>query len=60
MDRGVEAAQCTFAAPDVFDQHDDAWVVLLRASPPEELRRDVQLVARRCPAQVIAVDGDGT
>jgi ferredoxin len=33
-------------------------VVLLQADPPEELRRDVLIAARRCPAQVIAVDGD--
>jgi ferredoxin len=57
-DRCIGAGECLFAAPDVFDQDDDATVVLLQAHPPEELRRDVLIAARRCPAQVIAVDGD--
>jgi ferredoxin len=57
-DRCIGAGECTFAAPDVFDQDDDARVVLLQADPPEALRRDILLAARRCPAQVIAV-GDG-
>jgi hypothetical protein len=34
-------------------------VVLLQADPPEALRRDVLIAARRCPAQVIVVDDDG-
>jgi ferredoxin len=58
-DRCVGGGECVFAAPDVFDQDDDARVVLLHASPPEELLHDVLIAARRCPAQVIAVDGDG-
>jgi ferredoxin len=57
-DRCVGAGECTFAAPDVFDQDDDARIVLLQAHPPEAFRRDVLIAARRCPAQVIAVDGD--
>jgi ferredoxin len=57
-DRCVGAGECTFAAPDVFDLDDDARVVLLQTDPPEALRRDVLIAARRCPAQVIAVDDD--
>ncbi|MDT5080810.1 MAG: ferredoxin [Mycobacterium sp.] len=58
-DRCIGAGECTFAAPDVFDLDDGARVVLLQADPPEGLRRDVLIAARRCPAQVIAVDDDG-
>ncbi|MDT5340132.1 MAG: ferredoxin [Mycobacterium sp.] len=58
-DRCIRAGECAFAAPDVFDLDDDAGVVLLQADPPEALRRDVLIAARRCPAQVIAVDDDG-
>jgi ferredoxin len=54
----VGAGECLFAAPDVFDQDDDARVVLLDPTPPGELRRDVLIAARRCPAQVITVDDD--
>ena len=57
-DRCIGAGECTFAAPDVFDQDEDARVVLLEASPPEALRRDILIAARRCPAQVIAVGDD--
>jgi ferredoxin len=57
-DRCIGAGECTFAAPDVFDQDDDARVVLLHADPPEALRRDILIAARRCPAQVIAVGDD--
>jgi ferredoxin len=58
-DRCIGAGECTFAAPDVFDLDDGTRVVLLQAHPPEALRRDVLIAARRCPAQVIAVDDDG-
>jgi ferredoxin len=57
-DRCIGAGECTFAAPDVFDQDEDGRMVLLEASPPEALRRDVLIAARRCPAQVIAVGDD--
>jgi ferredoxin len=57
-ERCVGAGECIFAAPDVFDQDDGGLVVLLQADPPEVLRRDVLIAARRCPAQVIAVIGD--
>jgi ferredoxin len=33
-DRCIGAGECLFAAPDVFDQDDDATVVLLQAHPP--------------------------
>jgi len=58
-DRCIGAGECTFASPDVFDLDDGARVVLLQADPPEALRRDVLIAARRCPAQVIAVHDDG-
>jgi ferredoxin len=59
-ERCIGAGECTFAAPDVFDMDDDARVVLLQADPPRALRRDVLIAARRCPAQVIAWDDDGS
>jgi ferredoxin len=58
-DRCIGAGECIFAAPDVFDVDDGARVVLLQSDPPEALRRDVLVAARRCPALVIAVHDDG-
>jgi ferredoxin len=58
-ERCIDASDCTFVACDVFDLDEDSQMVLLQVDPPEELRRDVLIAPRRCPARVIAVDDDG-
>jgi ferredoxin len=55
-DRCIGAGNCALIAPSVFDQDlDEAVVVLLDGSPPEESRPAVQEAADRCPAAVILV-----
>jgi ferredoxin len=55
-DRCIGAGNCALIAPSVFDQElDDAVVVLLDPSPPEDSRPAVQEAADRCPAAVIAL-----
>ncbi|MVU76149.1 ferredoxin [Nocardia sp. ET3-3] len=49
--------QCVMAAPAVFDQRDeDGVVVLLDASPAEELLPEVLRAAASCPTLAIRVD----
>ena len=53
-DRCIGAGNCALIAPAVFDQEpDDAVVVLLDESPPEDARPAVQEAVDRCPAAVI-------
>jgi ferredoxin len=55
-DRCIGAGNCALIAPSVFDQEpDDAVVVLLDESPPEDSRPAVEEAVERCPAAVIAV-----
>ena len=57
QDMCVGAGQCVFAAPEVFDQRDeDGIVVLLNASPPEEMREATTDAAHVCPALAIVVE----
>ena len=57
QDKCVGAGQCVFAAPEVFDQRDeDGVVVLLDASPPEEMREATMDAAHVCPALAIVVE----
>ena len=51
------AGQCVLAAPEVFDQRDeDGVVILLNASPPDELADSVEEAAALCPAMAILVE----
>ncbi|MFI6076510.1 ferredoxin [Actinoplanes sp. NPDC051343] len=55
-DRCIGAGNCALLAPSVFDQRmDDAVVVLLDSSPPDDSRPAVQEAVDRCPAAVIAL-----
>jgi ferredoxin len=58
VDQGacIGAGNCVLTAPDVFDQGEDGFVVLLDDDPPDELDDDVRLAALRCPAQAITVE----
>lgn len=49
------AGQCAMLAPDVFDQRDDGIVILLNATPPEELHSTVREAACVCPGSAIRV-----
>jgi ferredoxin len=56
QDACVCSGQCVLAAPDVFDQSDDGFVVLLANHPPPELDEDVRQAAATCPALAITVE----
>jgi ferredoxin len=57
-DRCIGAGNCALLAPAVFDQEpDDAVVVLLDESPPEEARPAVREAVDRCPSAVIVLEG---
>jgi len=48
---------CAGLVPSVFDLRDDDNLYVLEASPPEDLRPQVELAVRRCPRQAIRLDG---
>lgn len=52
----IGAGRCAWAAPEVFDQDEDGFVVLLEAGPPEELADRVYEAVTMCPAQAIVLD----
>ena len=52
-DRCIGAGNCALVAPAVFDQDEEAVVVLLAESPPESQRAAVEQAVERCPAAVI-------
>ncbi len=54
--RCVGAGQCVLSAPDVFDQDDDAIVVLLDADPGDGDRDLVQSAIDRCPSGAITLE----
>jgi ferredoxin len=57
QDKCVSAGNCVAHAPQVFDQdEDDGSVVLLDASPPEDLADAVRAAAAACPAMAIRVE----
>ena len=53
--RCVGAGQCVLSAPDVFDQDDDALVVLVDGSPGDDDLELVRDAVDRCPAQAITL-----
>ncbi|MCT2585814.1 ferredoxin [Actinophytocola sp. S1-96] len=52
------AGLCAQDLPDVFDQGDDAVVVLLDEHPADELADDLDDVAFACPSGAIRVHRD--
>ena len=57
--RCVGAGQCVRVAPDVFDQDEkEGLVVLVDATPPEDIAEYVKKAAVLCPAQAIRIDPD--
>lgn len=55
-DKCCGAGTCVMLAPEVFDQRDDAIVILLDAEPPAQLHATVREAANVCPAAAIKVD----
>ncbi|MDI2032313.1 ferredoxin [Saccharopolyspora sp. TS4A08] len=51
----VGAAQCVLSAPDLFDQDDDGFVLVLEENPAGELARSATTAATLCPSQAITV-----
>jgi len=57
QDRCVSAGNCVAHAPLVFDQdEDDGSVILLDATPSDDLADAVREAAAACPAVAIHVD----
>lgn len=57
QDKCVSAGNCVAHAPQVFDQdEDDGTVILLDATPPEELAAAVREAVVACPAMAIHVE----
>jgi ferredoxin len=56
QDACICSGQCVLAAPDVFDQSEDGFVVLLDDQPPGGLAEDVRQAAATCPALAITVE----
>jgi ferredoxin len=56
QDACICSGQCVLAAPDVFDQSEEGFVVLLDDDPPHELLEDVRQAAATCPALAITVE----
>jgi ferredoxin len=56
QDACICSGQCVLTAPDVFDQSDEGFVVLLDDQPPAVLAEDVRQAAATCPALAIIVE----
>ena len=56
--RCVGAGQCVHVAPEVFDQDDkDGLVVLVDATPPDDIAQFASKAVLLCPAQAIRIEG---
>ena len=51
----IGSAQCVLAAPEVFDQGDDGFVMVLEENPSGEAESTARTARGICPAQAIAV-----
>lgn len=61
VDKCICSGSCVLACPEVFDQDDDGFVVLLMANPSEDLAGGVDEAMSVCPGGVIEVAlGDGS
>lgn len=54
-DRCVGAGQCVLTAPDIFDQDEDALVMLLDGSPGTGELDLVRAAVDRCPSGALTV-----
>ena len=53
--RCIGAGQCVLAAPEIFDQDDDALVIVADQSPGDSDRPRVQQAVDQCPSGAIAL-----
>lgn len=57
-DRCVGAGQCVYSAPEIFDQDEDALVMLLDRSPADSDLDRVRAAVDRCPSGAITLAED--
>jgi ferredoxin len=48
---------CMQAAPEVFELRDDGFLYILQETPPENLRKKVEIAVRECPTGAIKLEG---
>lgn len=53
--RCIGAAQCVLSSPQLFDQDEHGFVVVLDDSPSGELVDSARLASQICPSQTITV-----
>lgn len=49
------SGQCVIDAPDVFDQDEEGFVVLLNERPSADRERAVRIAVNDCPTEAIRV-----
>lgn len=54
----IGAGNCVLAAEDVFDQDDDALVVVLQEHPAPEQEAEVRNAVAQCPSGALALVED--
>ena len=57
-DRCVGSGQCVYNAPKIFDQDEEATVVLLERSPDDSQLDLVRAAVDRCPSGALALVED--
>ena len=57
-DKCVGAGQCAYNAPTIFDQDEDAMVVVLDESPDDSRLALVRAAVDRCPSGALALVED--
>jgi ferredoxin len=57
-DKCVGAGQCVYCAPEIFDQDEDAVVMLLDRSPDDSQLDLVRAAVDRCPSGALALVED--
>jgi ferredoxin len=54
-DKCIASGQCVLIAPEVFDQDDQGYVIVLDDSPGNEFREAMEEAVLICPAAVIRI-----
>jgi ferredoxin len=56
VDKCIGAGHCVLRAPRIFDQREDGMVILVDATPPQDLHDAARKAADLCPAQAITIE----
>jgi len=48
-------AACMGDAPEVFDVDDDGMMTVLQDTPPDSLRKEVELAVKYCPTGALSI-----